>query len=125
MDFKAKDLPWHSMKTEKILKDLETSTTGLYLEEVVSRQLKFGKNTLPESKKKSRTRIFLKQFNDILIFILFGAVVISLILAFVESSKYASLSIEHFVDSIVIIIVLFLNAIIGFYQEIKAEKDLL
>lgn len=71
----------------------------------------FGENRLPQKKKESALIRFFKHFNDILIYILFIAAIISAILG-------------HYVDTIVIAVVAFTNAAIGFFQENKAEKAL-
>jgi len=72
----------------------------------------FGRNVLPQEKPYSKIRLFLSQFNSPLMYILLTTVVISL-------------SLKHYSDSIFIIIVLFINTTVGFYQENKANQSLL
>ena len=114
---------WYSQGPVDTLNILETSTKGLSTQDVIERRNIFGPNKLPESKRKNRIVLFFEQFNDILIFILLAGALISIILAIVEVDTYSDLTIEHFLDAIVIGIVLIFNALIGFYQEIKAEKE--
>ncbi len=85
---------------------------GLSAKEVFSKQKKFGLNILPEEKKASSLKIFLSQFANPLVYILVLAGLISLF-----SGKY--------VDIAIIFSVVFLNAIMGFFQEYKTQKTLL
>lgn len=117
------DSNWHSLTVEKTFKKLEVTKEGLSDQEVLTRQNFYGFNKLQEANRKNKLLIFIEQFNDILIFILIIGALTSIILAFVEAKTYTNLSIEHFLDAIVIVIVLLFNALIGFYQEIKAEKE--
>ena len=86
---------------------------GLNTNEVNVRREKYGKNALEEHKKETLLVKFLKEFADVLIIILLVAAVISLI---VDPHEW--------VDSLVIFIVVMLNAILGVVQESKAEKSL-
>lgn len=93
-------------------KELKTNAgSGLSSEEAASRLQRNGKNLLEEAKKKSIFKLFLSQLNDPMIYILFIAIVISLIEGAIS-------------DAIIIIAVVFLNGIIGTVQEAKAEKAL-
>lgn len=103
---------WHSMPVNEVTKKLETnSTSGLSREEVLKRTELFGKNEIPQGKKQSELKRFLLQFNNLLIYILFTAAVITALM-------------NHWIDTWVILLVVLINAIIGYVQEGKAEKAL-
>lgn len=102
----------HSLTVENITSELETSLDrGLEAQEAAERLSRFGANKLPEKQRQSLLLRFLKHFNDVLIYVLMVAAVITLVLG-------------HYVDTIVILLVAVVNATIGFVQENKAEKAL-
>lgn len=84
---------------------------GLSEEEALKRLDTFGKNELPEEKTQYAIIKFLKHFNDVLIYVLLAAAVITI-------------SLGHYVDTGVIMAVVIINAAIGYFQESKAEKAL-
>lgn len=96
---------------EDLLKEFESSEKGLAAADIAARQEKYGKNRLHEVKKKSIFRIFLEQFADLLVVILMIAAVISMISGNGEST-------------VVIFVVLLINALLGTVQTVKAEKSL-
>ncbi len=96
------------MPNKKIRKNKE-HITGLTTREVLNRQKKFGTNALPQEKPYSKVRLFFNQFNSSLIYILLTAVVISIFLG-------------HFSDAVFVVIVLLINTLVNFYQELKAES---
>ena len=83
--------------------------TGLSEEEARKRKEHFGANVLEGKKKKSLLKIVFSQLNDWLIFVLFAAVIITAFMG-------------EYIDSVIITLVIFLNAAIGTYQEVKAGK---
>ena len=85
-------------------------------EEGVKRREKYGSNELQAKKKKSLIVKFLEQFKDFMIIVLIIAAIVSGIIGVKEG--------EGFTDSIIIMIVIIVNAIIGVAQENKAEKSL-
>ncbi len=99
----------HSINVEDVLRVLNTSVNGLTDEEAKARLEKYGPNELTSSKKASPLKIFLNQFRSILILILIGATLISL-------------ATGHDVDALVIFTIVLVSAILGFYQEYRAEK---
>ena len=101
----------HAQPAEKILSLLETEVNGLTEEEVNKRQATLGLNHIPEKAKDSMIIRFLRHFNNILIYVLLFAALITA-------------SLNHWVDTFVILAVVVINACIGFIQEGKAEKAL-
>lgn len=111
-DVKETKKKWYALDADIVIKELGSDKElGLSKEKAKERLEKYGENKLPERKKQSSLIRFLKHFNDILIYVLFGAAVITAILG-------------HYVDTIVILLVAIINAVIGFFQENKAEKAL-
>ncbi|MDD3735484.1 MAG: HAD-IC family P-type ATPase, partial [Candidatus Pacebacteria bacterium] len=102
---------WHSLSIEETFEKLKTSKSGLSQEEVERRLLKYGKNKLPEEKSLSTLKIFFDQFRSPLVYILIIAGVITLFL-------------KEYTDSIVIFSAIFLDIIVGFFQENKASQTL-
>ena len=98
----------------KVLSSLNTSEKGLSSAEAQKRLEANGKNKLAAAKGKSIVRRFLEQLADPMIIILLVAALISGILAVVEN--------ESFTDVIIILAVVIVNAVLGVYQESKAEK---
>ena len=92
---------------------LVTNADGLTDEEAIKRLSKYGENKLNEEKKKSNFIIFLNQFNDIMIILLIFAAVFSAIISYIRHESYF--------DSIVIIVIVVINAILSFIQEKKAD----
>jgi len=107
-----------SLSEDDVLKRLHTSLKGLSKKEVFSRRKEFGWNALPH-KKRSLLMLFLRQFNDILVYILIAALALSVATPFLEGG---ALTFESFLDAIVIGAILILNAVLGFIQEYKAEE---
>ena len=101
---------WEKSRVE-LLRDLECTDAGLTSEEAARRLAKHGPNELEAGKKKSAFRIFLEQFADFLVIILIIAAIISAIVDDVEST-------------IVILVVITMNAILGTVQTLKAESSL-
>lgn len=102
---------------EETAQELETNiTTGLSNSAVEKRYEKYGLNELKAKKKKSIFVKFLEQFKDFMIVILIIAAIVSGIVGIQEG--------EGITDTIIILIVVILNAIIGVAQENKAEKSL-
>lgn len=103
---------WFSKSTEDVLKELNTDPKlGLSSEEAKKRLEKYGENKLAGKKQKTLIQLFFSQLNDILIYILVAAALISGFLGEVS-------------DAIIIGIVILINAIVGVIQESKAEKAL-
>ena len=110
----------YSSEKEEVLRELGSSqTTGLTAEEAQRRLLENGKNKLAAAKKKSIVRRFLEQLADPMIIILIVAAVISGVLGIVEIKNGGE---GEFVDVIIIMAVVLINAILGVLQESKAEK---
>lgn len=109
---------WETLRKEEVLKKLETDRkNGLGKEEVKQRQQKYGKNKLKDKPKESIFIKFLKQFNDFMIIILIMASIISAIVSSIQGEN-------DYIDSIIIIAIVILNAIMGVVQEAKAEKSI-
>ncbi|MCR1950695.1 calcium-translocating P-type ATPase, PMCA-type [Clostridium sp. DSM 100503] len=103
---------WFNKSHEEIVKELSSNViNGLSSSEAKARLEKNGLNKLQWKKKKSTFQLFLSQINDAMIYILIVAAIISAIVGEVS-------------DAIIILIVIFVNAIIGVIQESKAEKAL-
>ena len=110
---------FHSMKKEEVLSALSTDyQKGLSTSEIGKLQNNFGKNKLEEKKKKSNLQRFLDQFKDVMIIILIIAAIVSFVIVCVEKNWG-----ELFEPALILLIVI-LNAIMGVYQEGKAEKAL-
>ena len=100
-------------KIEDIYKRLDTSIEGLTSEEVNKRLIRYGENKLKEKKKKSNIVLFLEQFNDFMIILLIFASAFSALISYIQHESY--------VDSIIIIVIVVINAILSFIQEKKAD----
>ena len=110
----------YSAEKEEVLRELGSSqATGLTAEEAQRRLLENGKNKLAAAKKKSIVRRFLEQLADPMIIILIVAAVISGVLGIIEIKNGGE---GEFVDVIIIMAVVLINAILGVLQESKAEK---
>ena len=96
---------------DEVLNELATKKEGLTQKEADIRLKKYGFNEIKETKKISPLIIFLRQFQNIVIYILIFALIISIFLG-------------ETVDAIVIGIIVIANAILGFVQEYKAEKSI-
>lgn len=92
-------------------------TNGLSDEEVQEKRKKYGENKLIDKGKESIFIKFIKQFNDFMIIILIGASVVSALVSYLNGSN-------DYIDSIIIIFIVVMNAIMGVVQETKAEKSL-
>ncbi len=103
---------------DDVLKHLDTVVDGLQASAIPGLQQRYGKNELPQ-KKRSLIFLFLQQFNNVLVYILIGALGLSIALPFLEEQP---LSLESFLDAIAILAILFLNAGLGFLQEYRAEE---
>ena len=104
------DSNWYKVSTTETLHRLSSDkNVGLSEEDVSFRRSKYGKNNLTESKKESKLVRFLKQFNNSVIYILLVAGVLTLFMG-------------HISDTVVIGIVVLVNALIGYIQENKAES---
>jgi Ca2+-transporting ATPase len=120
----------HAQELSIILQELNTdSKDGLTEKEADNRLKQYGANELIQVKKISPWKILLKQFQDFLIYLLFFAVIVSVVVGFYEyyvnlnKTGKATFSSE-WLDAIVIGVILVVNGILGFYQEYKAEKAL-
>ena len=108
---------WFNKSVQETEKQLEIDVnTGLKSSELVARYEKYGHNELKAKQKKSILVKFLEQFKDFMIIILIIAAIVSGIVGIQEG--------EGITDTIIILIVVVLNAIIGVAQENKAEKSL-
>ena len=99
---------------EEVLKQVQSSEKGLSTQEAQKRLEENGRNALEAAKGKSLFRRFLEQLADPMIIILLAAALVSGVLAVVENDSFA--------DVIIILAVVIINAVLGVYQESKAEK---
>ena len=93
------------------------NTNGLNEEEVQERRKKYGENKLIDKGKESIFTKFIKQFNDFMIIILICASIVSALVSYFNGNG-------DYIDSIIIIFIVVMNAIMGVVQEAKAEKSL-
>lgn len=101
----------YQMTSDEVRQKLNGKTEPLTNEEIAKRQQEYGLNELVEEKKKNVFQVFLKQFADFLVIILIIAAIVSAALGDVESS-------------VVILVVITMNGILGTVQTIKAEHSL-
>ena len=98
---------------EDVFKEVKSSPSGLSSQEAASRLEKYGANTLQEGKKKSLLEKFVDQFKDFMILVLLVAAVVSM---------FAHQGDPDPTDAIIILAVVLLNAVLGVFQESKAEE---
>ena len=102
---------WHARTAEEVCAAFETGMDGLDSGEAARRLDDFGPNALPAARRTHPVLRFLAQFNNTLIYFLLAAAI-------------AAMALGHVIDGAVIIIVVLINAIVGFIQEGKAERAL-
>lgn len=102
-------MDWKKLSIEETLKKLNSDINGLTSSQAQENLSKYGKNELVEEEKPGPIKLFLGQFMDILILILIIAAV-------------AAYFVGDTLDAIVILIVVLINATVGFIQEFRAEK---
>jgi len=103
-------VPWHTRDVQDTVSQLETDAgSGLSAGEARARLEKYGPNRIHSGEATPWWRILLHQFTDPLIYILILAAAVSLLF-------------DEYIDAAVILVVVFLNAAIGFYQEYRARK---
>ncbi len=100
---------WHQKEINEVVEDLSSSLQGISSDDAQKRIEEYGPNELKEKKKKTIFIMFLDQFKDFMILVLIAAAIVSGIIG--ELS-----------DTIAIIVIVILNAVIGFVQEYRAEK---
>jgi len=103
---------WHAQPIKEVVAMLNSNEkSGLSKDEASERLLKYGRNEIPSAQKRTWWMRLLTQFHNVLIYVLMVAALITALM-------------DHWVDTWVILAVIFINAIIGYIQEGKAEKAL-
>jgi Ca2+-transporting ATPase len=102
---------WYALPSSEVLAHFVSSAAGLSTQEADQRYAKHGPNELKETKGISPFRIFIAQFNSLIIWILLAAGIISALLG-------------ETIDAIAILAIVVLNAAVGFYQEFSAERSI-
>ncbi len=105
------DKNWHSLVAKDCIEALDSSFVGLTKDEADNRRKVHGSNQLIEAKRLSLLTVFFNQFRDFMILVLLAATLISGLLG-------------EYTDAITIIAIIILNGVLGFAQEIRAEKSL-
>lgn len=107
----AQRAPWHARSAAEAFQEFNTSNQGLDAAEAEARLARHGLNRLPEGPRRGPLARLAAQFRNLLIYVLLGAAVLSA-------------AFGHFIDAVVILAVVVVNAGIGFFQEGKAEQAL-
>lgn len=100
---------FYAQSESEVLTELEATSSGLNSDQVNERVSKYGPNKLDDGKKKSLLQKFLEQFKDLMILVLLAAAIISAVVS------------HDVVDSVIILAVVIINAILGVFQESRAE----
>jgi len=108
---RVNQISWHALAVDEVLKILETKPQGLDEDEAERRLALYGPNELRREKGRSRLSIFLNQFKNVLILILLIATGLSIIIGEV-------------LDAVLIITIVMVSAVLGAFQEYRAEKAL-
>lgn len=108
------DKLYHTMDIQAVINEMNSGFDGLSDEEAKKRLEQYGRNEIEEGKKRTLFAMFLDQFKNLMIIILLAAAAISLI-----ATKG-----EEITDTIIILAVVLINAVMGVVQESKAEKAL-
>ncbi len=107
-----KPVSWHAMPPDAAVRELGSDLDrGLSEQEAARRFALHGPNELPEAPPPSPLALFLAQFSSLIVWVLIGAAVVSGLL-------------QEWIDAGAILAIVFLNAILGFAQEFKAERSL-
>lgn len=101
---------------EQTLKALNTSVKGLTWEESQTRLSKYGKNTIDKGKNSSPVKLFFAQFKDFMTLLLMAAAAISAVIAFLSKDS------GDLTDTVIILSIIFLNAVVGTVQQFRADK---
>jgi Ca2+-transporting ATPase len=109
--FYTKEKKWYQNTPEEALETLGSTAEGLSSTDAVSRLAHYGPNTLVSEESTSIFKVFLNQFKNPLIYILLSAAAVTATLG-------------QFKDAVVILVVIIINAIIGSWQEMKAERSI-
>ena len=105
-------IAWHAVPSDQVIGRLKTDpAAGLDAAEASRRLSQYGPNRLPEGKQRGPLIRFLAQLNNILVYVLLGA-------------GFVKLMVGLWLDAAVILGVVIINALLGFFQEGKAEKAL-
>ena len=110
------DLNWHAMTIKSVVAKLNTDEkNGLSKKEADLRKYKFGENELSKEKNKNIWQKFLSQFSDFMVITLVIAAGVSFLTSFLSKES-------DYIDTIIILVIVITNAIVGMLQESKAEK---
>ena len=101
--------PWHALSAAEVLAELDSSPAGLDAAEVARRRAAYGPNELVERRRRTLLEMFADQFRDFMIIVLVAAAVLA---GFLGEAA----------DTVAIIVIVILNAALGFSQEYRAEK---
>ncbi len=116
---------WHAMTAENVVLAWETDLVrGLSAHAVSDRRARLGRNELPEASRKSAILQFVAQFINPLVGTLLAAAVVAVVVAATESGADAHRGLSKYSDALAILLIVIVNAIIGFVQERRAEKAL-
>ena len=99
---------YHSISAKEVISEFQSSIHGLSQKEASLRIKKYGYNKLPEAKKLSLLTLFIDQFKNPLIYILFFALIVSF-------------STRHYTDGWIILAVVLISTLVGFLQEYKSQ----
>ena len=107
-----KAMAWYAKPTEALAGELQTDlNVGLNVDETARRQAQEGPNELPDAPPPSLLKLFLAQFSSLIVWVLIGAAIVSGLL-------------EDWIDAAAILAIVFLNGVLGFVQEFRAERSL-
>lgn len=104
-DYKKSDI--------ELFDEYKTNINGLSENEATERLKKYGLNQLEQRKKESKIKIFLRQFNDLMVILLIIAAILSIFVSLLQG--------DSIIDSVIIIIIVIVNAVLSFIQEIKSD----
>lgn len=112
-------MTFYQQPVEEVIHQLSSdSGKGLTTDQVKAALQQYGQNRLREKKKKTNLQRFADQFKDVMILILLAAAAVSFVIAVIEGNP------KEFFEPLLILLIVFLNAIMGVLQESKAQKAL-
>lgn len=104
-DYKKSDI--------ELFDEYKTNINGLSENEATERLKKYGLNQLEQRKKESKIKIFLRQFNDLMVILLIIAAILSIFVSLLQG--------DSIIDSVIIVVIVIVNAVLSFIQEIKSD----